>query len=863
MGNYFDLIAAINAAIKTNGEQGITGASLNAILRDMVAALGAGYQYVGVVTPDAAAPSTDYNAVYLGLTAGTYTNFGGTQVRGGQFGVFTFNGSWTYNVADIASGGYVRYDASQVMTQEQAAQARSNIAAASNADVNAKYTKPSVGIPKTDLVFAVQTSLDKADVAAGVTRRSLEETGVAFYISGESFIVFATNDEYVEVYFIECGDDNTNVRVTMLSEPDAELGPLVDFYPYDGKLLVWPNDAIDLSVIRLREPGPVVFTNVADKSGADPKIEPGLFVRKDLLDVLLAEKANVDGYYERLTAGGAERLIAPSNVSDSSLEQTTGGDAEVANGLARINEVKGKSQVWNQLADINAWTTPSGTASGITFTRNYAEGSISVSGTATADAISNAATKPSVIAGHKYYIRGGDINRGYCINVYDPTHFGAVSRNAPTIVTALASGTLDNFRALVLSGKSVNGEKMYPGFIDLTLLGIDNLTTPEQVEDWLAKNKGLKLYYPHDDGSILNSKLIGLESYGRNLLNPSTNKARIIGRYSDTYGNYYGITGTYDSISFTSDLGETTTITPDSDGKFVLTEPGVLDVVNPGADCAVFIWWDGKKTDYTPYKTDKAYIDLTHIYGKLNGTGELVQVFPDGGRGVNDVKDRLYVEDGVVKAKVAMGKVDLGSQNWGFNSNVFSIYGLDKAIGSNIVCPRYQTSLNTAFSTQNNRISGSSTDVYKSWIFIKDTAYSDAASFKTAMSGVPLIYELATPLIYTDLVYQGSSHFEDGTPVTLPVDYEVDNYGMEVQLLGSDSVPAELSIRYQMDAAEAIDTLQTEMAEVQETIAPDNIITAASMDNFLSALGTAMEGTWTKTWNSTTNKYDFTFTPNS
>ena len=131
------------------------------------------------------------------------------------------------------------------------------------------------------------------------------------------------------------------------------------------------------------------------------------------------------------------------------------------------------------------------------------------------------------------------------------------------------------------------------------------------------------------------------------------------------------------------------------------------------------------------------------------------------------------------------------------------------------------------------------------------------------MAGVPLIYELATPLIYTDLVYQGSDHFGDGTPVQLPVDYDVDNYGMEVQMLGSDSVPAELSVRYQMDAAEAIDTLQTEMAEVQETIAPDNIITAASMDNFLSSLGTAMEGTWTKTWNSTTNKYEFTFTPNS
>lgn len=34
-----------------------------------------------------------------------------------------------------------------------------------NANVKAKYTKPLTGIPKTDLVSTVQTSLDKADTA--------------------------------------------------------------------------------------------------------------------------------------------------------------------------------------------------------------------------------------------------------------------------------------------------------------------------------------------------------------------------------------------------------------------------------------------------------------------------------------------------------------------------------------------------------------------------------------------------------------------------------------------------------------------------------------------------------------------------
>ena len=37
---------------------------------------------------------------------------------------------------------------------------------------------------------------------------------------------------------------------------------------------------------------------------------------------------------------------------------------------------------------------------------------------------------------------------------------------------------------------------------------------------------------------------------------------------------------------------------------------------------------------------------------------------------------------------------------------------------------------------------------YNGYILIKDSNYSDAATFKTAMSGVQLCYELATPLTY-------------------------------------------------------------------------------------------------------------------
>lgn len=43
---------------------------------------------------------------------------------------------------------------------------------------------------------------------------------------------------------------------------------------------------------------------------------------------------------------------------------------------------------------------------------------------------------------------------------------------------------------------------------------------------------------------------------------------------------------------------------------------------------------------------------------------------------------------------------------------------------------------------------------------------------------------------------------------------------------------------------------------------PQNYISVESMDAFLEQLGSAMNGTWARTWDSTNEKYTFAFTPN-
>ena len=163
MANYNSLKAAINAYIKRNGQRKITGDILNAVLNAAVDALGAGYQFMGVAGA-ATDPGTPDVRVFYIAPAGTYPSFGGTVVPEGSIGIFSYGDAWSYEVMEIGGGGsadavlYVE----QTLTSDQKAQARSNIGAGTG---NGTYSKPSGGIPSTDLAQGVRDSLALADSA--------------------------------------------------------------------------------------------------------------------------------------------------------------------------------------------------------------------------------------------------------------------------------------------------------------------------------------------------------------------------------------------------------------------------------------------------------------------------------------------------------------------------------------------------------------------------------------------------------------------------------------------------------------------------------------------------------------------------
>jgi hypothetical protein len=240
---------------------------------------------------------------------------------------------------------------------------------------------------------------------------------------------------------------------------------------------------------------------------------------------------------------------------------------------------------------------------------------------------------------------------------------------------------------------------------------------------------------------------------------------------------------------------------------------------------------------------------LNTITGKLNGEGESVTIFPDGMRSAGSVFDSLVAdEDGFArKAIVRMGSVDMGTLTWKLSQNaselnIFTSTAIQTKVGvnlakSNIISQNYSVVRSTGINYINDKSVLIATNYSK--IQVGDSSYSDAATFKTAMSGVELIYELAE---YKEYVLD--------TPI--PLTFQAYHNGVIRQVpQAPDSAPMSMNATFALDAVGTITGL------------PQNYISAASMDAFLAQLGTAMNGTWTKTWDATNGKYGYNFVQNT
>lgn len=98
MAQYETLKSSIQAVIKQNGNNEITGEILQQSLLAIINSLGSGYQFVGVATPTTNPGTPDQNVYYIASQSGSYANFG-LSVNANELVVFAYNGNWTKLVA--------------------------------------------------------------------------------------------------------------------------------------------------------------------------------------------------------------------------------------------------------------------------------------------------------------------------------------------------------------------------------------------------------------------------------------------------------------------------------------------------------------------------------------------------------------------------------------------------------------------------------------------------------------------------------------------------------------------------------------------------------------------------------------------
>ena len=124
---------------------------------------------------------------------------------------------------------------------------------------------------------------------------------------------------------------------------------------------------------------------------------------------------------------------------------------------------------------------------------------------------------------------------------------------------------------------------------------------------------------------------------------------------------------------------------------------------------------------------------------------------------------RNYIDYENKKYYQCVQSVDLGTLNWtaggGGSRTVFiasswKIYGqklsYNSAIASNILCSKYLAKSQNEVWSDAAPVGIATNATIDGYVYVNDTAYTDAATFKQAMQGVILYYELANPII-TDI----------------------------------------------------------------------------------------------------------------
>lgn len=508
------------------------------------------------------------------------------------------------------------------------------------------------------------------------------------------------------------------------------------------------------------------------------------------------------------------------------------GGKSIKDGRAYIKRIKGNSVVWNQLWDASKASVqdgtmseengivsilPTGTFSGLKQGLPYdlATKKVLVIVQSSANNLSaNVAQQDSPLTkiGTIFYAiitaKLGSVVTIYSLNATES--FTISSIRICDLTKAFPNdwqniNTIEDFNARVATlGVDLNaykeGEVIHCNTESIKSVG-DNAWD----EEWIAGRLNT------DTGQLnLGNNGITSKNYIRVLPNETYycgyNAAPIFAMFFDA--EYALITGVNGSNNFVS-IRNTQFTTPANAAymKFYVADNNLATYNN---DIMITLLHSGWKQDtdagYQPYWQDTLPLPIIRKY------------FPDGMKLAGTAHDeiRFNKASGKWEAVQRIGSVDMGSMAWSYDSanQVFTSYTImdlmthpaevsERAMG--LLCSKYSPSSTYIASTMDD----------KSWlripksVTIKDTSYTDAATFKADMAGVILYYELAEPIV-TELDAE-DQNFRDY--------YNVADFGTEQSQSSVPSAAFSADIIYQFNAVDMIREHEIEINELQSIIA--------------------------------------------
>lgn len=582
-----------------------------------------------------------------------------------------------------------------------------------------------------------------------------------------------------------------------------------------------PTDAVESAVADWLTAHPEATTTVEDGSITPVKLATSTM---DLFD----EKADTVGEYDDMTVGNAKQLLSKGYTENKTpyiYRKSAGGD--------RVYEkLIGGTIAWNQLCPIRSDFS----GNGITLTNN-SDGSYNVNGTAEAGMVITFGATFTVYQNHKYYIKGCPSDGGS--NKYYFGLAGYVSETGSGAIFNYPSATSkQNARLDIKSGANISNAKIIPQVIDLTQMFGSTIADYIYSLEQATAGAGVAWfralfpndYYAYDSGSlqsvnVASKKVVGFNQWDEVWENgsisandePQNNghKSHLRSKnYVPCMPNttYYFMAGTsgyvhqYDSNknllkrdSFGNN-GAFTTLSSARYIKFWVYKANDR-YATYNHDICINISNVSKNGTYEPYEEHTYTFDSDVTLRGLPKLDSNNNLYYDGD---------VYESDGTVTRRY--GIVDLGTLEWTKASNATRFYVAYNGIKvisdntpANILCTKYITDSWNSVLTPKDKEIGASVGNY---ITIYDSSYNDATSFKTAMSGIYLVYELATPTTETADPYTNPQIVDaDGTEEF--VDYAYSQSTRDVAVPVGHESKYMINLRAKIEDAVMLPTLPT------------------------------------------------------